>query len=324
MGRLFSFAEIVTGRDASVPVTDDNLLHAVPYAMVMTGKDRNNAGRDLRDLKEEIFHSTKFVERQLSTHGGPKTKLVSFEDAIELAMVLPGKIAKETRTKFKTIIHRYLAGDRSLIIEIQANAVSDLPIAQLARATAPNQDDCNEVGQKRRLNRDDMLFELEIAERRQVLEESKERTEMDKQRRIQLALDNQAKAQESYTRLCPNNVMDDRARLLFKDNMLNVAISHSRDSQKQLVAVENGVPIEDARPLTISAFAVEHNKHYDSQALQKIGTIMSNLYFKRHGVRASQHEQFTNGAVRQVRSYIRRDSDLLLEAFRLYDGSLQA
>jgi hypothetical protein len=82
--RVFSFAEIVNGRDSTVPITDDNLIHAVPFVMVMTGKDRNNAGRDLRDLKEEIFHSTIFVERQLSTHGWPKTKLV---------------MAKETRTK---------------------------------------------------------------------------------------------------------------------------------------------------------------------------------------------------------------------------------
>jgi hypothetical protein len=69
MTRKISFAGIVQGRDCSVPVTDDGLIHAVPLAMVVTGKDRNNAGRDLRELSDEIFDSTFFVERQLSSHG---------------------------------------------------------------------------------------------------------------------------------------------------------------------------------------------------------------------------------------------------------------
>jgi hypothetical protein len=62
--KTFSFAEIVQGRDAGVRVTDDNMLYAVDLVMVMTGKDRNNAGRDLRDLSDEIFQSTKFVDWQ--------------------------------------------------------------------------------------------------------------------------------------------------------------------------------------------------------------------------------------------------------------------
>jgi hypothetical protein len=56
---------------------------------------------------------------------------------MELIMVLPGKVAKETRKAFVSIIHRYLAGDKSLVKEIQTNAESSSPIAQLARATLP-------------------------------------------------------------------------------------------------------------------------------------------------------------------------------------------
>lgn len=123
MGRAFSFAEVIKGRDAVVPVTDDELLHVIPFVMVVTGKDRNNAGRDLRDLKDEFFHSTKIVERRLSTHGGPKTKLISFQDAIELVMVLPGKIARKTRKQFVEIIVRYLDGDETMCQEIQKNNV---------------------------------------------------------------------------------------------------------------------------------------------------------------------------------------------------------
>ena len=66
---------------------------------------------------------------QLSTRAGHATKLLSFQDAIELIMVLPGKMAKETRAKFADVLTRYMAGDPSLIGEIHANALSTSPIS---------------------------------------------------------------------------------------------------------------------------------------------------------------------------------------------------
>jgi hypothetical protein len=134
--KFFSFAEVVKGRDASVPITDDK-LHAVKFVMVFSGKGRDDAGKVLRCLSEKVFSSANFSERKTGGAGNSRTKLVSFEHAIELIMVLPGKVAKETRKAFVSIIHRYLAGDKSLVKEIQSNAESSSPIAQLARATLP-------------------------------------------------------------------------------------------------------------------------------------------------------------------------------------------
>jgi hypothetical protein len=59
--QVLSFAEIIKGRDSSVRVTDDGMLYAVDLVMVMTGKDRNNAGRVLRDLPDELFQSANFI-----------------------------------------------------------------------------------------------------------------------------------------------------------------------------------------------------------------------------------------------------------------------
>ena len=63
--------------------------------------------------------------------GNAHTKLLTFQNAIELVMVLPGQITKETRAQFASIIQRYLAGDHTLISEIQANAVSSSPVAKI-------------------------------------------------------------------------------------------------------------------------------------------------------------------------------------------------
>ena len=45
--KTISFAEAVHGCDASVRVTEDNLLYAVDLAMVVTGKDRDHAAQVL-------------------------------------------------------------------------------------------------------------------------------------------------------------------------------------------------------------------------------------------------------------------------------------
>jgi hypothetical protein len=119
--QTISFSEIIKNTHATVRVTDDGLLYAVDLTMVVTGKNQNDAGHVIRNLGEENFQSVNFIKRQISSHGGYKTKLVSFEHAIELIMVLPGKMAKQVRKQMKDIIVRYLDGDTSMCSEIQAN-----------------------------------------------------------------------------------------------------------------------------------------------------------------------------------------------------------
>ncbi len=52
---------------------------------------------------------------------------------IELIMVLPGKVAKETRIKFANIICCYLEGDTSMITEIVANDAASFARVHIAR-----------------------------------------------------------------------------------------------------------------------------------------------------------------------------------------------
>lgn len=49
-------------------------------------------------------------------------------------MFLPGENAKRHRSALANILLRYFAGDPSLIREVEANAASDAPVAQMARA----------------------------------------------------------------------------------------------------------------------------------------------------------------------------------------------
>jgi hypothetical protein len=286
--RFFSFAEIVQGRDASVRVTDDGLLYAVDLVMVMTGLARDQSGLALRRLSDEVFQSIKLIDRQLSTHGGHKTKLVSFENALELIMVLPGKVAKETRKAFASIIHRYLAGDKSLITEIQANATSSSPIAQLARATLPEPEDPE--ARRKRIKREDV--ELVKLER-----ESQE-----------LHIRNVQAFMGLMNTIRPDWMQTDaRFRLQTEDMIKNIY------SPVGLPAITNEPSASQTASLSISQLVQELGgkvlKHADAC---RAGALAAKRYRALHDDSdPPKHRQWVDGAERVVNSYTEDDRELL-------------
>ena len=84
-----SLDEIISG--GFIRFTEDGLVYAVDLVMAVTGKNNDDAGKDLRSLPKEIFSPERFTERKTPGKGNSKTKLISFQDAIELIMVLPGR-----------------------------------------------------------------------------------------------------------------------------------------------------------------------------------------------------------------------------------------
>jgi hypothetical protein len=167
-GKIFSFSEIVKGRDAYVNLSKNGLLYALDLVMVVTGSNRNYAGQIIRRLPKEI--SCKISTSEMA--GSVNTRLISFNDAIELIMVLPGNIAREIRLQFVSIIQRYLSGDSSLIKEINNNAASSGPIQQLARDSLAHKDhllQVEAVRRKRGFDKDETLMDLIIKKKEQEI-----------------------------------------------------------------------------------------------------------------------------------------------------------
>jgi len=109
--------------------------------------------------------------------------VIDFNGVVKLAMMIGGRQAVEYRVRMVDTIRRYLSGDPSLIPEIEANAASDAPIAQLAReslASDPVGEPAEALGdqpqqpKKRSLESEDggCMLELEVLERKQKLDMS--------------------------------------------------------------------------------------------------------------------------------------------------------
>ena len=164
--KSISFDEIVQGRDASVRITEDGMICAIDLAMVVTGKDKKHAGEAIRRIPEEAFSALKLRVRSMPGKGNTNVRVLKFEDAIEFVMVLPGKIARETRTKFANIIKRYMAGDEGMVKELRANAQSTSPIAQLARDSpvVENNELVDDEEAQFQLTRKRKMQELELEE----------------------------------------------------------------------------------------------------------------------------------------------------------------
>lgn len=309
-----SFAEIIHGRDATVRVTPDGMIYAVDLVMVMTGLARDQSGLVIRRLSEEKFSSIKMIEKNTGGSGNSRTKLVSFEHAIELIMVLPGQTAKETRVQFANILRRYMAGDVSMHAEIQANAESSSPIAQMARESLGIDEQL--IGFKRRREELEVLkMELEISTMRVNCYKQEEEARSMVQTRILSAT-----AELERIRDPSRSNLDDRTRLMIQDSLQN-SILNTRftgsTGATQTTATRMITDTENA-PISIGSVAAELGYKPSTTDAKRIGIDLKKRYMKLHGRPPSKHDQLCDGRVTQVNSYSQKDRPMLVEALRAY------
>lgn len=112
-------------------------------------------------------------------------------------MVLPGHTATVVRQQFGKIIKRHFGGDQSLHAEIDANATSNSPIAQMARESLgmAGGDKPALVGLKRRRE------ELEL---------------------LKLEHERVSSLMTDYEKMCTNTTLDEQAKTAFKAMYLNL------------------------------------------------------------------------------------------------------
>ena len=210
---------------------------------------------------------------------------MTFQDAIDLIMVLPGQTAKEIRTQFASIIQRYLAGDHTLISEIQANAVSSSPVAQLARESL-------QISVEQDLNRKRLREELEL----------EKLTMENKQNNFNFFLG-------SMNDLDPNWKKDTRLLTQTKDLLKNICFGSQ--------AITNEASTVQSTPIYIHEIAIKLGfgklTHGDAY---KIGRKAVEMYRAKYNAEPPTRLQYVDGAERQVKCYTEADRDLIEAAVR--------
>jgi hypothetical protein len=224
-------------------------------------------------------------------------------------MWLPGENAKKNRSIMVNILVRYFAGDKSLLKEIEANAASDSPVAQMARASLASE----RVDSPLKLARKRPFEELEFEERKAALALTK----------IQIETGNTAVVTQKitlYSDLCSAHPhMDERARLILKDLVLNLLTRPAASGQLQ-IADGSSQPTQlcPGSFLTISEVATDLGYRFNTSQLTRVGGWIAKAYFRKYNATPPKHSQFVDGAARKVNTYQSKDRDILEAEIRRF------
>ena len=166
------------------------------------------------------------------------------------------------------------------------------------------------AGEKRKLERQDALLELEIQERKQALEERKSRMGVDLQEKN---MQNVPMFAGLMTALTPDWKKDTRLCLQLEDSMKN---AYFTPGQARITNGEAQVPL--TRSIDVSTVALDLGMRLKDGEAMAIGIMWKKRYAEKYGEAPSKHDQAFGGAVRKVCSYTERDRSMGESVIREY------
>ena len=251
---------------------------------------------DGSEFKDELV--TSCYNLKFPGAGQRETPTMTIRGLQRLLMILGGKVAAEFRTMAESTFTRVMAGDTSLIEVIRANAASDAPVNQAFRqalAQEPVSLGLSDDERKRKAERDNLLFDLELRER------------LSKVKDAEVARINMfANTMET---LNPDWKRDTRLRLSVEDSLKTTVLGGN-----MLAITDGSVPLTQSLSVGEVAQKMGYTpSHGDSIA---IGRSVARAYALKHGSKPSKHRQWVDGAEREINSYTEADRALIEEAVR--------
>lgn len=309
---LILFDEIAAGATARVAVLQHvRYLCAKDVIMFICGKNNKQASQIWSRLSPEQLEELSSHRRnfQFPGQGQSEQPVLDFKGILKMIMMIGGENAKKYRSKMVEILQRYYAGDSSLLEEIEANSQSAGPIQQMARASLVAE--AVPVSNELDLPHKRKLEELEIA--RQELEIARVREEIEG-RKVQ----NLANITAHVRELCQDTVLDERSRLMLKDNFLNMVTLQGQPGGGQAL-ITNG--LNPNKPISLSLVVNELGLKIPSNELISIGMELKKRYIAKNGKDPSKHDQLCGGRVTKVNTYMESDRPLMEEVLRWHvDG----
>lgn len=221
-----------------------------------------------------------------------------------LLLILGSKVAAEFRALVEGTFTRVMAGDTSLIQVIEGNAASNAPINKAYRAALekePVDPVLDEICKKRKLEHEETLFELEVAERKMRIDEGKQRMKTQ-------ALENTETLIGILTSLRPDKPLDERTKLQIEDQAKNILLTGENNM------ITNG----NSQGISVSMLAVAMGYNCTDAQRTEIGKITAKKYRDKYNDEPPKHPQYVKGNVIQVNSYTERDRGMMEAAIKEY------
>jgi len=261
-------------------------------------------GSEYRDEVLTLCKNLKFPGK-----GQRETPCMTIRGLQRLLMILGGKIAAEFREIVEGTFTRVMAGDQSLIEVINENAVSQDPVHQAYRAALaqePVDPVLDEFCLRRKREREDLLFDMEMAERKLALEERKLHHETKLIEHVNTSMG-------SINALKDWANVDERTKLQAEDHIKNVlfnklAVAPVDPLSSALTTASTDGP---TAALNVSILAKELGFKCSEGEIQRIGREMAKKYREAYKCNPSKHKQFVGGNYIPVNSYMERDRSMM-------------
>ena len=285
----------------------DFMTHMCKYG------DNGNAARkefsrlihDASEYQREVAALCRYLK--FPGRGQKETPCMTIRGLQRLLMILGGKVAAEFREIVEGTFTRVMAGDQSLIEVINANVASEAPVQQAYRAALtqePVAPVLDEFCLRRKRERDDLLFDLELAERKLALEERKLEHESKLIQHVNTAM-------QSINSLKAWVNVDERTKLQAEDHIKNVLFNTI--SAGQACITDGSQP---TTALNVSILAKELGFKCSEGELQRIGRDLAKQYREIYKCDPPKHKQFVGGNCVPINSYMERDRPMMERAIR--------
>lgn len=293
-------------------------------------QDKGNAARrdfarltqDGSEYQQEVASSCRYLKFPGS--GQRETPCMTVRGLQRYLMILGGKVAAEFREIVEGTFTRVMAGDKSLIEVINANAALQGPVQHAYRAALeqePVEPVVDEFCLRKKREREDLLFDIEMAERQLALEESQLRIENSKLMLQERKLEHESKLiQHVSTAMGSINALkdwanvDERTKLQAEDHIKNVLFN--KLSINQATITDGTSIINQTDALNVSILAKELGfKPTDGQLIQ-IGRELAKQYRETYKNDPPKHKQFVGGNYIPVNSYMERDRLMMEQVIR--------
>lgn len=273
--------------------------------------------QDSSEFRDELLTLCKNLK--FPGKGQRETPCMTIRGLQRLIMILGGKVAAEYREIVESTFTRVMAGDKSLIEVINANAASSAPVQQAFRAAlaqepaAPVLDEM--CGVKRR-EREELELDMDLVERKLRLEEMKLRLE--ESRRLNL-MQHTTQALTLIDTIKHHASMDERTKLQFEDHIKNLILPPT--AAKLLTRNGEAPPASETAALNVSIVAKElgFSKCSDGDLI-KLGRAMAARYREAYQCDPPKHKQYVRGNYVPVNSYMERDRPMMERVIRSHFG----